>query len=329
MPRITVADRTYIIESRESVLECLTRHEVAVPSSCRNGICQTCLMLAVKGIPPGSSQEGLKPSLQREGYFLACICKPDSDLEAVLAGDAVFPKREVMLTEKVHLSGGIVRLRLHWKGSFEYRAGQFINLHRPDGLIRSYSIASIPGDPFLELHIEHIRGGHMSAWIREQVAVGDTVVISGPHGDCYYHEEAPEQNLLLIGTGSGVAPLAGVIRDALAHQHRGQIHLFHGSRHIEKLYLDETLRELAAEYPNFHYTPCLSGSDAALFVARGIQQGRANEIALANHPQLKGWRVFLCGHPAMVKSTQRKAFIAGAALKEIHADPFEFSPAPN
>ena len=27
----------------------------------------------------------------------------------------------------------------------------------------------------------------------------------------------------------------------------------------------------------------------------------------------------------MVKSTKRKAYLAGAALNEIHADPFEFS----
>ena len=53
--------------------------------------------------------------------------------------------------------------------------------------------------------------------------------------------------------------------------------------------------------------------------------GRAADLALARHPQLKGWRVYLCGNTAMVKATKRKAYLAGAALHDIHSDPFEFS----
>jgi hypothetical protein len=32
--------------------------------------------------------------------------------------------------------------------------------------------------------------------------------------------------------------------------------------------------------------------------------------------------VFLCGHPDMVKSSKRNAFLAGAALRDIQADAF-------
>jgi ferredoxin-NADP reductase len=39
-------------------------------------------------------------------------------------------------------------------------------------------------------------------------------------------------------------------------------------------------------------------------------------------PDLRKRRIFLCGHPDMVASTRRKAYLAGASMKDIHADAF-------
>jgi NAD(P)H-flavin reductase len=126
---------------------------------------------------------------------------------------------------------------------------------------------------------------------------------------------------MLIGTGSGLAPLYGIIRDALSQGHTGPIYLFHGSRDLNGLYLSAELRELMAHYANFNYIPCLSGDD----VPAGYASGRAHDIAFAQIPNLKNWRIFLCGHPEMVRVTKRKAFLAGAAMKNIYADAFNVS----
>jgi NAD(P)H-flavin reductase len=53
-----------------------------------------------------------------------------------------------------------------------------------------------------------------------------------------------------------------------------------------------------------------------------VAVGRANDIALSRLPDLKGWRVFLCGHPEMVNETKRQAYLNGASLKDIYADAF-------
>jgi len=37
---------------------------------------------------------------------------------------------------------------------------------------------------------------------------------------------------------------------------------------------------------------------------------------------LKGWRVYLCGHPDMVNQTKRQAFMLGASMADIYADAF-------
>ena len=80
------------------------------------------------------------------------------------------------------------------------------------------------------------------------------------------------------------------------------------------------MRDLAARHENFEYIPCISGDDAAT----GFRAGRADAIALADETDLSGWRVFLCGHPAMVNAIRKLAYMAGAALADIMADPFDF-----
>ncbi len=46
-------------------------------------------------------------------------------------------------------------------------------------------------------------------------------------------------------------------------------------------------------------------------------------MAFADHADLKDWRVYLCGYPAMVHAARKTAYLAGAAMADIHADPFE------
>ncbi len=324
MPQIRFENRTYALNGDESVLDGLTRQGVSIPSSCRSGICQTCLMRAVQGRPPADAQKGIKETLRERNFFLACACVPMEDMELSLPSDDDLPHIKARVVSKERLNHDIMRFRLRPAAEFNYRAGQFINLHHDDW-VRSYSLASVPrGEDFLELQVQRLPGGRASGWLHDECKAGDELNLQGPLGDCYYTQSDVEQSLLLIGTGSGLAPLWGIARDALAQGHRGAIHLFHGSRTAAGLYLSDELRALTQAHANFHYTPCVSGPDAP----DKIIQGRANAVALAQFPQLKNWQVFLCGNAAMVKSTKTKAFLAGAALKDIHADPFEFGVTP-
>ena len=56
--------------------------------------------------------------------------------------------------------------------------------------------------------------------------------------------------------------------------------------------------------------------------------GRVHDVALTDAPDLKGWRVFLCGHPDMVQQVQMRAYLAGASLTDIHADAFTVDTSP-
>lgn len=323
MHTITLQDRSVVCEIGESVLDALLRENIDIPHSCRQGVCQSCLMRSLDGAPPADAQVGLKDALSRQHHFLACVCYPQQDMRVGLgAPEALFSEAKVI--DKRYLNAETLLLTVRNSVPTDYFAGQFVNLQRADGLTRSYSIANscIHADN-LSFHIRRLAGGRFSEWAHQELNVGDSIKVSEPQGLCYYLPGNLEQNLLLIGTGSGLAPLAGILEEALFHGHCGEIRLYHGSREVDGLYWIEEMQQLASEYPNFHYTPCVSRGDAP----EGVAQGRANEVAMTALPSLKGWRVYLCGHPDMVNQSKRQAYLQGANLQDIHSDAFHVASA--
>lgn len=320
MPAITYDGVAYLATPGESVLETLLRHGIAIANSCRVGACQSCLMRSAGGgAVPEVSRQGLKPTLVEQGYFLSCVCRPDEDLYLEPAGgldvDAVIASLEAF-------SPSVLRVRLRTAEPLDYRPGQYVTLRRADGLSRSYSLAGLPGDGTLELHVRRAPLGRMSGWLFEEAKSNEAVSIRGPAGDCFYTAGAPEQPLVLAGTGTGLAPLIGICRDAIWQGHTGPIHLYHGALRPEGLYLPDELRDLTRAHPNVQYRPVVvqGGESAALTT------GALDKVIAAAHPKLNGWRGFVCGDPGIVQLLKKKLFLAGMASREIFADAFLEAP---
>lgn len=202
-------------------------------------------------------------------------------------------------------------MRLTTDAAFDYRPGQYLTLLRDDGLARSYSLASLPRERSLELHVRVLEGGRMSQWLAREANIGTSMSLMGPSGDCFYVPGREEQPMLLAGTGTGLAPLYGIVRDALAAGHQGPIHLVHGVASRAGLYLRPELAELMAGHANVTCTASVLAED-----------GPMEKAVLASHPSLKGWRAYVCGDPAIVQRMRKTLFLAGAALNDIHADAF-------
>lgn len=320
MPKLRLDGRAYDRDEGETVLDALLRQGVDVSYSCKRGTCFTCLMRAPGAVIPAMAQRGLRRTMAAEGYFLACCYKPTEELVTIHRPREAEVYGRAIVRAKLPASRTAMRLFLEPATSLYYHPGQFINVRRTDGLTRSYSLASVPRtDPLLELHVRRMSGGAMSQWVFDTLQVGDTIDIAGPYGECFYLEGDASKPMLLIGTGIGASPLVGIARDALHAGHTGPIHFYVGSRTAEGLYLQEELRRLAQDHANFHYEPCVSGPDAPV----GHHAGRADDVALARHADLEGWRVFLCGVAPMVHAARKRAYLAGAWLSEIHAEAFD------
>lgn len=310
--------KTYQCRPDETILDALMRQGVEMAFSCRNGICHVCLHRCTKGVVPDDATKGILPDLQSRGYFLPCKCTPTTaiEIEPPIADDLYTP---ATVYEKEMLSPDICRLLLEPVSMPAYHSGQFINLRNADGVVRSYSLASVPGqDYFLEIHVKRKKNGTLSNWILDELQVNDEIEIQGPQGECFYVPGDETGNLLLVGTGTGLAPLIGIVRDALHHGHSGEIFLYHGAHDAADLYWHKHLLALCGEHKNFHYIACVSG-DA---VPAGMLAGRVHQVALSCHEDLSTWRIYLAGLSEMVHAAEQGALKAGAKQSSILSDPF-------
>ena len=319
-PTLRYAGRTIPLGGAQTVLEALEAEGVAVPNSCRAGACQSCTMRVVSGELPGGAQVGLSPAKRELGHFLACVCRPTEDLDIADLGDSA--EVSATIAEVSRTSGEVLLVRLRCASPLSYRPGQFITLLRPDGLARAYSLASVPaldGEQDLLLHVRHYPQGAMSGWLAE-APCGAQVGVRGPAGECFYVAATKDEPLLLVGTGTGLAPLYGIVRDALEQGHRGPLTLLYGARRAEDLYLRGELAALTAEHENLEViASALEVGDAADVDGRPLDTIALERAEASRTPDL---RVFLCGAPELVNGLRRRLFIAGVPLRSIFADAF-------
>ena len=315
MTLLTYGDRAIDLAEGETVLSALLRAGVDAPNSCRAGVCQTCLHRAVKGEPPASAQQGLSDAQKALGYFLPCICELKTPL-TIAPPDETATRIDAVVRSIDALAPDILRLRLETESSFAYRPGQFLELIAADDLKRHYSLASHPEeDSFLEMHIRLHETGRMSRHLSQQLAPGAKLRIAGPAGTCFYEGVDADQPLVLVGAGTGLAPLWGVLRDALRQGHRGPIRLYHGARAKAGLYLAEDLQALAAARENFAFRSCVLDPAAA-------HGGDIAATVLASETGLADSAFFLCGGDSLVGRLKRELYLNGTSLRKIRSDVF-------
>jgi ferredoxin-NADP reductase len=323
------------LRPRESVLDCVLRHGQSIPYSCKSGMCQACLVRALSAVPE-TAQAGLKPALRERGCALACQWRPEGDAAVVSIDPREFTTA-ARIRELVPLNAQVLKVvlePLEPGAMFATRPGQYLTIANPDGVVRSYSLASdYERDHVLELHVGATTHGLFSHWLFDTAQAGDVLYLRGPAGDCYYDTRVVDATtpLLLAGAGTGLAPLYGIVRDALRRGHQGAIQLFHGGHTRERLYYVDALRDLAREHRNFRYYPCVreAPADAASETLHLGAVEAVLESALSNDA-IARTHAYLAGAPAFVLLLRKRLFLKGLRPDHIHADPFaeRFVPTP-
>lgn len=314
---ITYKNETVAIRSEESVLDALENAGHAIPYSCRAGLCQSCMMQADE-TPPPSAQQGLSESQKLQHFFLACSCFPKADMKVNLIGDTNQIKG--VITEKTLLNETVLKLCI--QVDFNWFAGQYTSVWFDDIQGRSYSIANrCTNERILELHIKRHDMGLVSRWLHDEKVVGDTIVLSKPLGNCFYSDTHADKPILMASTGTGLAPLYGIVQEALYRHHNAPIVLYAGAGEPKDLYYVDELTRLAAENEQFEYIPVVRRNPEQFSHAALIESDVVN-IVQENYTDLNGWKIFLCGSPDMIKKVQRHCFFQGAAVTDILVDAF-------
>jgi ferredoxin-NADP reductase len=207
-----------------------------------------------------------------------------------------------------------------------HRAGQHydIRLTAADGYRaqRSYSIASEPerrGE--IDLTIELVEGGEVSAFMHEVVAVGDRLEVRGPIGGYFVWEAAMGGPLLLVAGGSGVVPLMSMLRHRAAAGSMAPARLLYSSRTYDDVIYRDELDRLKARGDRFELFHTLTRSQPAGWTgfARRIDARMLSDVS-----RLYGAKAmaFICGPTPLVESAANGLLELGLKSERIKTERF-------
>lgn len=303
---------TIEIEEGQTILDAALRAGIYLPHACCHGLCATCKIDVVEGeVDYGEASTFALMDFERtEGKCLACCARPESDLviEAEIDEDPDarnLPVRDfrgsVSRIEDLSPTIKGVWIRLDDPSSFDFQAGQYVNLDLPGGIgTRAFSIASAPGAAELELNVRIVPGGQGTTYIHEVLKPGDAISFSGPYGRFFVRRSADAPMIFMAG-GSGLSSPRSMIHDLLTDGCTLPIILIYGQRRRAELYYHQEFLELAAKHPNFTYVPALSDepADSDWTGFRGF----VHDAAKAHFDNdFRGHKAYLCGPPLMIEA---------------------------
>lgn len=212
----------------------------------------------------------------------------------------------------------------HWTDSYfsftttrddglRFENGQFVMIGlmvNDKPLLRAYSIASANWEEQLEFFSIKVPDGPLTSRL-QHLKEGDEILISRkPTGTLLISDLHPGRTLILLSTGTGLAPFLATIKDPDTYERYEHVVITHGVRGVADLaYRDYIERELPQhEYlgemirQKLHYYPAVSRED---FRTRGrvtdlLDSGRM--LADLGLPPLDAARdrAMICGSPQML-----------------------------
>lgn len=322
----------YTVEADETVLEGALREGYTLPYGCRNGACGSCKGKIVSGsVDYGDHQPStLTDEEKAQGLALFCCATPLSDLviecrEVGAAKDIqikTIPCR-VQKLEKVSHDVAVLSLKLPASERMQFLAGQYIDILLKDGKRRSFSLANAPhDDEALQLHIRHVAGGTFSEYVFTQMQEKAILRFEGPLGTFFLREES-DKPIILLATGTGFAPIKGIVEHALYTGTQRPITLYWGARHLRDIYMYELPQKWAREHANFKFVPVLSQPAAEDNWSGRV--GHVQDCVLQDHKDIPALQVYACGSPAMVEDAHKKLVAAGLPDEEFYSDAFTFA----
>lgn len=252
---------------------------------------------------PMSWSRALTPLLQPLRWLVSRHWLREAEVDAVLAWlqpawrlNRVFARVE----GRAWVAADMLALRLRCNGNARgWRAGQHVQLYlQLDGVrhSRSYSLTRVGRDGRIELAIRRQPGGRLSNRLLDHLPVGALLELGQAQGELHWPQAST--GVVLLAAGSGITPLLGLLREALARGFAAPISLLHYIREQGQRPFVEELQQLMQRHPNLSVRWALTGQvqvDADL-------HGRFNDEHLQG---LALDSVLACGPAGFVETVAR------------------------
>ena len=214
-----------------------------------------------------------------------------------------------------------------WPG---HRAGQHLDLRltAEDGYQaqRSYSIASAPSEPRVEVTVERLSDGEVSPYLVDVIQEGDLLDVRGPIGGYFVWVPDPGRPLALVGGGSGVVPLMCMLRHRAAVAANSPVaippaRLLYSARSAEDRIYCAELDRLAEMDPDLRVAYTLTRSQPAAW--RGYRR-RLDGMMLEEvfWPSAAAPVFYVCGPTTMVEAAATLLVELGYQPTDIRTERF-------
>ncbi len=277
--------------------------------------------MAAGDINWGSYASGVLSDIEKsQGKALFCKATPCGDItiearDVRRVGDVQIKKlpARVEHLEKVAPDAALVRLKIPANERLQFRAGQYIDILLRDGKRRSFSLAVAPhDDALLELHIRHLQGGVFTDPLFATGKVKDIWRFEGAFGSFYLREES-DKPIVFVASGTGFAPIKGIIEHAHHIGSTRPMVLYWGGRRPQDLYMAALAKSWEDAGGQFTFIPVVS--DAKPEDHWQGRTGFVHRAVMEDFPDLSGYEVYACGAPIVVDSARRD-FVAQCNLPD-------------
>jgi CDP-4-dehydro-6-deoxyglucose reductase len=265
---------------------------------------------------------------QQQALF--CQARPVSDLtievrEVDAARDIEVRTLPCRVNKLEHLAHDVIRIYLKLPDTerLQFLAGQYIDVLLKDHAPRAFSIANAPHDyRFFELKIRIVCGVYYRDRVFNQMQEKAMLRIKGPLGTFFLREDT-DRPAILIGGGTGFAPLKGMLEHAFHTGLEKPLHLYWGVRARRDLYLEELPALWLQDHTNFSYTPVLSEP-----MPEDNWQGATGfvtDTVIKDYPDLSGHDIYMSGPPVMVEAGHKLFMQYGLDVSRFFSDAFEYA----
>lgn len=322
------------VDEDETVLQAAFRQGITLMHGCKEGQCSACKSVLLDGDAEHEdfSTFALSEVEQDEGKVLLCRLFAQSDLEIellnydeeVLANWIPAKKVTGKVSAIESLTHDIRLLEVALDDPMSFNAGQFADITIPgSGVTRSYSMANAPSETgTLSFIIKIYPDGAFSNLLGSQLEVGAPLEIEGPFGTSFRNKNHAGPTLL-VGGGSGMAPLWSMLNDLVEDSATQPVRLYYGARTQNDLFYLEEIAALGAKLQDFAFVAALSdqGGDSSWDGDEGFihEVVAAQYGASGRHPTLE---TYACGPPPMVDALLPVFQQLGVDADNIHLDKF-------